>query len=182
VAQPFSRSHYENDPAPKNIAFYKGPRTSNLFTSFPQISIYTTMPPQHLSRRAQTTVPRWAGILVLVILVSAALFCILVTILIFKRKRARKQRERKMAEEQLQPFVTQAYDAGAHADAAPEHSAYPYYEAKNQRGVELESNAPAPIELQGGVGPTPQIQRHEVPATGTHEVSPIELPAHASLR
>jgi hypothetical protein len=140
------------------------------------------MPPQHLSRRAQTTVPRWAGILILTILVSAALFCILVTMLIFKRKRARKLRERKMAEEQLQPFVSQPFDAGAHVHRASEHSAYRYHETKDHRGVELESNAPAPIELQGAVGPTPQVQRHEVPATGAHEVSPIEMPAHASLR
>jgi flagellar biosynthesis/type III secretory pathway M-ring protein FliF/YscJ len=137
------------------------------------------MPPHHLSRRAQNKVAGWIGILIIVILGTATLFCIIVGILVCRRKRARKQRERKMTEEQTRPFVTQAYDGGAHAQ---EHSTHRYYEAEGQRGVELESNASVPVELQGEVGTAPQIQRHEVPATSAHDVSPIEMPAHAAVR
>jgi hypothetical protein len=154
------------------------------------------MPPHHpLSPRAQVTVNGWAGILIIVLLVAAFLFVILTTLLICKRKRARRQREREMVEEQSRPFVARAYDGGAHnintplynsnGNAAQEHR---YYVPENH-GVELESNAPKPIELQGGMaGATnatrapQQIERFEAPATGAHDVSPVEMPAHAVMR
>jgi hypothetical protein len=169
------------------IAILQSRRISRAFTSLlnlSRLSLHTTMAPiQHLSRRAQVTVNGWAGILIIVLLVAAALFCIVVTLLICKRKRARRQRERKMMEEQSRPFVAQQY--------TPEHSTYEHRVPESQtRGVELESNGPT--ELHGGMGADVgatdasngphQIDGFAAPATGMHDVSPIEMPAHASMR
>jgi flagellar biosynthesis/type III secretory pathway M-ring protein FliF/YscJ len=155
------------------------------------------VPHPHLSRRAHVTANGWAGILIIVLLVAAAVFCILVTLLICKRKRARRQRERKMVEEQSRPFVAQQYtpyeSSGAHPEYNPHKSqAVQAYRApvSQSRVMELETNAP--IELQGGLrtdvaatdarNGAQQLDGHPVPVMDAHDVSPIEMPAHTTMR
>jgi hypothetical protein len=154
-------------------------------------------PHLHLSRRAQVTADTWYGIVIFVLLVGAAVFCIVATFLICKRKRARRQRERKMVEEQAQPFAAPPYtpyeNGGGHTEynahksrAVQEHRVH----QTPNRGMKLETNAP--IELQGGVqtsvwttdaGNGPQeADGHPVSLTGAHDVSPIEMPTHTTPR
>jgi hypothetical protein len=154
-------------------------------------------PHPHLSRRAQVTMETWSGIVIFVLLVSAAIFCILVTFLICKRKRARRQREREMVKEQSRPFVAQQYTPYENGGGNTEYNSHKSRTVQEHRvlqnptrDMELETNAP--IELQGGLqtsvgtsdarnGPQ-EVDGHPASVTGAHDVSPIEMPAHATMR
>jgi hypothetical protein len=139
----------------------------------------------------------WSGIVIFVLLVGAAIFCILVIFLICKRKRARRQRERKMVEEQTRPFVAQTYTPYENGGGHTEYDAHKSQTVQEHRVLqtptrcmELETNAPIELEdgLQTSMGATdarngPQeVDGHPVPVTGAHDVSPIEMPAHATMR
>jgi preprotein translocase subunit SecG len=139
------------------------------------------MAPTHLSRRAQVTVNGWAGILTIVILVAAALFCILAVLLIIKRKRARRVRQRKLAEEQeSRPFVAQENNALPVAfNAQPTAYSAPESHAVENKHVDIPTG---PSELQAGMAEearmTPQqLDGYAAPATAGYDGRAVEMPA-----
>lgn len=128
------------------------------------------MAPQNLSRRAQVTVNGWAGILIIVILVCTALFCIGIVFLICRSKRARKQRQQKLIGEQEAP-VAQSYNA---------HE----YRMVELDGEDVEMG---PAELQGGVAGDarmkPQLlDGYVAPAAAAYDGRVVEMPAQTVTR
>ena len=133
-------------------------------------------PHQHLSPRAQITVEGWVDILTIVSVVVCILFCTGAVLVICKRKRARKHRQRILLEEQeSRPFVAQ------------EHSAQEYRVPADQRG-DMGFGTGGPIELQGGVvgdlaGRQPQqIDGYVAPAMAGYDGKPVEMPAQTATR
>lgn len=140
------------------------------------------MPPHaHFTRRARVTINGWAGILTIVILVSAALFCIVVTVIICRRKRARRQRERKMlGEQQRQPFVAQQHQQQPFV--AQEYNGYRIAANGNpddREVVELATTSPAESHAgSGAVEVKPQqIDGYVAPATMGYDGRAVEMPA-----
>jgi hypothetical protein len=145
-------------------------------------------PHQHPTRRARNTTNRWLVIVIIVVLGLATTFVVVVTCMICQRKRARRQRERKIPAEhesralvapnsdttKAYPFVVEPYKA--HEDPV----------ADSDRN-ELAAGRESPIELQGGVTEETrispqQLDGYTVPATMAYDGKPVEMPAPASRR
>jgi len=138
------------------------------------------MPPHHLSRRAQVTVTGWAGILIIVLVVCAVLFATVAIFCIFKNKRARRQRERKLLAEQQAGLAYKsrvAQSQRVHQYRAVEN---------NPHEVELESRGLAELHsgVRGGdenVGPQ-QLDGYAAPAVSAYDGRPVEMPVHTAIR
>jgi len=134
------------------------------------------MSPHHLSRRAEITVLGWSLILVFGCLVPGAIFCFVVGIIIWRRKRARAQRERKFQEE-----------AEQRALMAQERVVQETWRSEDLRG-DLGQGGAGPIELQGGVGDVEeqrqpqQLDGFVAPATSGYEGEALEMPAQTVVR
>jgi hypothetical protein len=133
------------------------------------------MPPHLLFPRAQVTVNGWAGILIIIILVCAALFCIGTIILICKRKRARRQRQKELMELQANP-IAQSYKTPM---------AHEYRMVGNSSGEDVELNGPA--ELYGRVVEDEMVKPQQLdgyvaPATAAYDGRAVEMPAQTATR
>ncbi|KAH7381173.1 hypothetical protein DE146DRAFT_278235 [Phaeosphaeria sp. MPI-PUGE-AT-0046c] len=139
-------------------------------------------PHQHLTRRAEITTNIWLDILALVIGGLGALFIIVVTCIIFRRKRARRHRERKMLAEQEtralcmpEPATTKTY-----LFAAPPYNAH---EARVAHGgpPEPSTGRENPIELSGTIAEETrtspqQLDGRVAPALAAYNGKPVEMP------
>ncbi|QRD07220.1 hypothetical protein JI435_124220 [Parastagonospora nodorum SN15] len=133
------------------------------------------MPPHHLSRRAQVTVTGWAGILIIVIVVCAVLFCTVALFCIFKNKRARRQRERKLIAEQ--------HTGSPAYKAQPQHVHEYRAVANDPNEVELETRGP--VELHGerdGRTEPQQLDGFAAPAMEAYDGRPVEMPVQTATR
>lgn len=123
------------------------------------------MAPHHLAPRAELTATAYTLIICLVIIVVCGLFCVVVLFFVLKRKRALKARNRDLAAEQRQPFVTNEYRAPI-----------------DNRG-DMGMGYHGPIELQGNTngsgidGKPQQLDSYAVPTTATYDGGPVELGA-----
>jgi hypothetical protein len=142
------------------------------------------MPLHHLSPRTQVTVNGWAGILIIVILVCAAFFCIGAVLLICKRKRARKQRQQKLAEVQsaLSNSIAQPYKAAV----AHSYNTHEYHMVGNG-GDDVELGTRGPVELQSGMHEdtrtNPQLlDGYAAPAAVGYDGRAVEMPAQIVTR
>jgi hypothetical protein len=136
------------------------------------------MSPHYLSPRAQVTVNGWAGILIIVILVCAAIFCIGAVLLICKRKRARKQRQQKLTEVQntLSKSIAQPQSYNAHE-----------YRMIPNGGDDLELGTRGPVELQGVASQDArlkpqQLDGYAASAAVGYDGRAVEMPAQTEMR
>jgi flagellar biosynthesis/type III secretory pathway M-ring protein FliF/YscJ len=122
----------------------------------------------------EITVTGWLGIFLLGFVLPVATFCIVVALIIWRRKRARAQR--KLQEEQEQWALM-----------AQEHVVQETWRSGDLRG-DLGQGRAGPIELQGGVGGV-QAQRQPqqldgfvAPALTGYDGMPLEMPAQTVMR
>ncbi|KAF2825507.1 hypothetical protein CC86DRAFT_44027 [Ophiobolus disseminans] len=129
-------------------------------------------PHQHLSRRAEITVAGWTGILFLIVLVPGGIFCIVAAVIIWRRKRAQKERQRKLSEEQEHYSLM-----------AQERLVQETWAREDFRG-DLGQGREGPIELQGGVvdHEVQQLDGFAAPAMTGYDGKPLELPAQTVVR
>lgn len=140
------------------------------------------MPPLHLSRRAQVTVTGWAGILIIVLVVCAVLFCTVALFCIFKNKRARRQRERK--------FIAEQQVAGSLAYKSPvaQPQRVHEYRAVENDPSEVELEVRGPVELHGGIRGgdenirPQQLDGYAAPAVSAYDGRPVEMPVQTATR
>jgi preprotein translocase subunit SecG len=142
------------------------------------------MPAHHFSPRTQVTANGWAGILIIVILVCAVFFCIGAVLLICKRKRARKQRQQKLADVQsaLSNSIAQTYKA----PVALSYNAHEYRMVGNG-GDYVELGTRGPVELQGGVHEDArtdpqQLDGYAAPGAVGYDGRAVEMPAQTVTR
>jgi hypothetical protein len=157
-------------------------------------------PHQHLSKRAQITINGAGGIVLLVLLIVGALFCIVTVVLICKRKRTRKQNQRKLAgAQESQPFVAQESQPFVAQESQPfvAQESQPFvaqeprpYVVQEYRmpGNRVEMESQGVVELQGGVVDDPSTRKPQqldgfvAPAATAYDGRPVEMAAQSSSR
>jgi hypothetical protein len=149
-------------------------------------------PHQHLSKRAQITINGAGGIVLLVLLIVGALFCIVTVVLICKRKRTRKQNQRKLVGgQESQPFVAQESQPFVAQESQPFVAQEPQpYVAQEYRipGNRVEMESQGVVELQGGVIDDPSTRKPQqldgfvAPAATAYDGRPVEMAAQSSAR
>ena len=133
-----------------------------------------TMAPHHLSRRAQLSVDTWVLIASFCTIVPGLIFCVVVTVIILRRKRARKARERMFKEEaERRTLIAQERVEGE------------VWNSENRRG-HMGQGGHDPIELQGagevGNGRPQQLDGFPAPAMMGYDGKPVEMPAQMVTR
>jgi uncharacterized protein HemX len=144
-------------------------------------------PHPHHAKRASVQLSSTADIVLSVLLLVAAIFIIGVVLLICKRKRARKQRQRKLVQQQeSRPFVAPEPQPVAAQESQPFMAQE--YRMEQPQQAEMPADPRAPIELQGGVvddasrREPQQIDGFVAPATAAHDARPVEMAAQSVAR